>query len=290
MIQRFVVILLVMVVWVGCGEDEPEKVRPKVVDQVEEVFEPPQRLEKEIMWKKDGAKMVLISTGSFEMGDSKDKLDIEMKPSWPVHKVELDAFYIDINEVTVGQFKQFVNQSGYDYNRWDDVAKHSPTDEHPMVMVNWNDVTAYVKWAGKRLSTEAEWEYAARGGLGGNRYPWGDDVGDIRVYANCTDKVGRDEWEFCAPVGSFKPNGYGLYDMAGNVEEWCSDWYDEKYYKRSPVKNPQGPGTGEKRVLRGGAWNDDARYLRVASRSSFIPDSRLNFLGFRCVSGVPVAQ
>ena len=80
----------------GYGEDEPEKVKPKVVDQVEEVFEPPQRLEKEIVWKKDGAKMVLISTGSFEMGDAKDKLDIEMKPSWPVHKVELDAFYIDI--------------------------------------------------------------------------------------------------------------------------------------------------------------------------------------------------
>ena len=248
MVQRLIILLLVlMVVFVGCGEDEPEKVKPKEVDEVAD--EGPM---KRIIWEADGAKMALIPAGSFEMGDSKDEPEAWMEGSHPVHTVELDAFYMDVHEVTVGQFRKFVEESGYIYNLWDDVAVFSPTGKHPMIWVTWDDATAYAEWAGKRLPTEAEWEYAARGGLSGKRYPWDDEITDD--HANYFGTGGKDKWEYCAPVGSLKPNGYGLYDMAGNVFELCSDWYDEDYYSNSPLRNPQGPSTGEWRVLRGGSW------------------------------------
>ena len=133
-------------------------------------------LDKEVNWDKDGAQMVLITTGllgSFEMGDHHDN----MSDALPLHSVVLDDFYMDAKEVTVGQFKQFVNQSGYQYDGdWDYVTKYSPNNKYPMIYVNWNDATAYAEWAGKRLPTESEWEHAARGGDAGKhykRYPWG---------------------------------------------------------------------------------------------------------------------
>ena len=155
MVKRSVVVLplVLMVVFVGCGEDEPDKVKPKEV-----VDEGPAQ---EIIWEKDNAKMVLIPAGSFEMGDSKDEPEVLMKWSRPVHTVELDAFYMDVHEVTVGKFS--VRETGYEYDRWDWVAVWSPTGKHPMILVTWDDATAYAQWAGKRLPTEAEWEYAARG-------------------------------------------------------------------------------------------------------------------------------
>jgi len=242
-----------------------------------------------ITWQKDGSKMVLIPGGSFQMGDHLDK----MANALPVHKVKLDGFYMDSHEITVGQFKRFLKQSGYkpeavkagwDINKlWNEVKKWSPTDEHPVVHVSWNDATAYAKWAGKRLPTEAEWEYAARGGRVGKRYPWGDDRKVARDYANYVGRSGRDR---AAPVGSFKPNGYSLYDMAGNVEEWCADWYGPDYYSKSPAKNPPGPGTGSSRVLRGGSWYLDTVYLRVALRDFSNAAVRFYGYGFRCVSGL----
>ena len=154
-----------------------------------------------------------------------------------------------------------------------------------MVFVNWNDATAYAKWVGKRLPTEAEWEYAARGGLVGKRYPGGDEIShDDANWGNTVN--GKDKWSKCAPVGSFEANGYGLYDMAGNVWEWCQDWYGSDYYNNSPTKNPPGPDTGSRRVLRGGGWLLKTNYLRVASRDNYgSPNARNNHFGFRCVSG-----
>ena len=208
--------------------------------------------------------MVLIPAGSFEMGDHLDN----MANALPVHMVELDAFYMDIHEVTVGQYKQFVSATGHrSLPSW--VSGYSPTDNRPMLSATWDDAIAYAQWAGKRLPTEAEWEYAARGGLIGKRYPWGDEL--THDDANYSGTDGKDEWDrSTAPVGSFEPNNYGLYDMAGNVWEFCQDWYDSNQIYR---------------VLRGGSWNSYPYGLRAACRYYINPPNTLDYFGFRCVSG-----
>ena len=229
-----------------------------------------------------------MPTGSFEMSDSKNEPEEWMADTRPLHTVTLDAFYMDIHEVTVGQFKHFVTQTGYNYKWWDDVAELSPTDGHPMTIVKWTAATAYADWAGKRLPTEAEWEYAARGGLEGKRYPWGDDLGLATDYANYKGTGGKDRWKYTAPVGSFEPNGYGLYDMAGNVWEWCQDWYDENYYSNSPGKNPLGPDSSPLgwRILRGGSWRHPSSRLRVACRDHYPPGTTDSHRGFRRVADI----
>jgi len=242
--------------------------------------------EEKIIWEKNGSEMMLIPAGSFEMGDHFDEGDDD---ELPIHEVELDAFYMDAYQVSVGRFKQFVEDSGHDYQgNWDDVAQYSPGDEYSMIYVDWNDATAYAKWAGKRLPTEAEWEYAARGGLRGKRYPWGDDESLARDYANYEGTGGKDKWsQSTAPVGSFEANGYGLYDMAGNIWEWSADRYDEYYCSRSPTENPPGPGSGSSRALRGGSWYNNTIALRVATRNYTSPTGRNPLNGFRCcVSGL----
>ena len=253
---------------------------------------------KQIIWQKDGAKMISIPTGSYMMGDPKPKPTFIGNDEL-AHRVELDGFYMDSYEVTVGQYKQFVNQSGYNYNRWNQVARYSPGDDYPMILVTWNDATAYANWAGKRLPTEAEWEYAARGGFEGRRYPWGDkepdgsqcnyaDKNTIDLEYDWADMDVDDGYAMLAPVGSFPPNSYGLYDMAGNVSEWCQDWYDSNYYNVSPAKNPPGPTSSPQgwRVMRGGSWESDSYYLRVDSRNFNSPNEWMTRFGFRCVSGL----
>ena len=265
----------------GCGDEFTNEEEKALKDLVkDEVVE---GKPKKITWEKDGKEMVLIPAGSFEMGDHFSEGNDE--DELPVHTVTLDAFYMDTHEVTVGQFKQFVNHSGYDYpdRRWNDVAHYSPGDDYPMMYVSWNDAVAYTEWVGKRLPTEAEWEYAARGGLEGQRYPWGNEL--THNDANYTGTGGKDSWDKCSPVGSFEANGYGLYDMAGNVWEWCQDWYGKDYYTNSPVNNPQGPETGRYQVLRGGSWAFNSGDLRLAYRHRDYPYGRYNNVGFRCVSG-----
>jgi formylglycine-generating enzyme required for sulfatase activity len=184
---------------------------------------------------------------------------------------------MDATEVTVGQFKKFLKSTDhrFDGELWAKVYKYSPTGKHPMIYVSWFDATVYAKWVGKRLPTEKEWEFAARGGLVGKEFPWGDDEAVARDYANYDGIGGRDKWQSIAPVGSLKPNGYGLYDMSGNVWEWCQDWWDNNRIGR---------------VLRGGSWGSGPNFLRAADRGSRNPSDTFNFCGFRCVSGFPAAK
>ncbi|MFD7500188.1 formylglycine-generating enzyme family protein [Streptomyces sp. NPDC059850] len=172
-------------------------------------------------------------------------------------------------------------------------ALHTP--DHPVTHVSWHDAAAYCQWAGRRLPTEAQWEYAARGGLVGARYPWGDELhpggawrcniwqGDFPVH-----NTREDGYMTTCPVRSYLPNGYGLWQTVGNVWEWCADWFSATYYRSSPVDNPAGPRRGETRVMRGGSYLCHDSYCnryRAAARSSNTPDSSMGNCGFRTVGG-----
>ena len=166
--------------------------------------------------------------------------------------------------------------------------------DHPVVHVSWHDAQAYCAWAGRRLPTEAEWEYAARGGLPGKRYAWGDELtpgGQHRCNkwqgTFPTHNTEEDGYLGTAPVKTFPANGYGLHEVAGNVWEWCSDWFLPKYYRTSPKDNPQGPTIGAGRVMRGGSYLCHESYCnryRVAARTSNTPESSSGNCGFRTVA------
>lgn len=177
-------------------------------------------------------------------------------------------------------------------------------EKHPAVHICWDDAAAYCRWASKRLPTEAEWEYAARGGLDRKVYPWGNERNPGGKWLMNTwqgkfphENTKEDNFAVTAPAGSYPPNGFGLYDMAGNVFEWCADWYTPDYYSRSPEKNPPGPDTSNdpnepnvaKRVHRGGSWLCSELYstnYRVAAREKASTDTGLSHTGFRCVRSV----
>ena len=163
---------------------------------------------------------------------------------------------------------------------------------HPVVQVSWNDACAYAAWAGKRLPTEAEWECAARGGLVQKRFPWGDELEPegrhrMNVWQGVfpTRNTEADGHYGTAPAQSYRANALGLYQMTGNVWEWCADWFDAGYYRTSPRENPTGPAHGERRVMRGGSYLCHASYCnryRTDARSGNTPDSAATNVGFRC--------
>jgi formylglycine-generating enzyme required for sulfatase activity len=194
----------------------------------------------------------------------------------PQHTVYLDEYWIDRTEVTNAQYRWCVEAGACTApvcETYDDAAK----SDHPVVCVSWYDAQAYCKWAGRRLPTEAEWEKAARG-TDGRAYPWGNDSPDCikAQYGGCAGDT--------VAVGT-KPAGvtpYGALDMAGNVWEWVTDWYDADIYAQLPRENPQGSVSGPTRVLRGGSWNFAADLIRVANRYWSMPDAGNVYFGFRC--------
>ena len=199
-----------------------------------------------------------------------------LKDDRPVKRIYIDPFYIDATEVTNAAYTKFVDATGHRPPvHWPKGKVKPEQADLPVVNVSWDDAAAYAKWAGKRLPTEAEWERAARGLAEGRKYPWGDDPPTKALARfNVLDGPG--------PVAKFKPNYFGLYDMAGNAWEWCSDWYDRDYYAASPERNPKGPETGLYRVIRGGSWADVTKYLTCAYRSWARPAERSPNIGFRC--------
>ena len=192
----------------------------------------------------DGSEMVLIPSGTYRIGSTLTQTEVLIDKDkrlptdffdteHPQHAVPLTAFYIDRYPVSNAQYAAFIASTGYTPPKyWTDTpqmgakkpfpagAQHAT---HPVVGVSYADALAYCQWAGKRLPTEAEWETAARGGLVNQNYPWGNE--SSRDHANTVGIWGKDRWHWTSPIGSFPPNGYGLYDMAGNVFEWCADWY-----------------------------------------------------------------
>lgn len=236
---------------------------------------------------KDGAEMVYIPPGEFIMGTSDEQIDSLLRQfptlglllldnDKPQHRVYLDGYWIYKYEVTVAQYRKFCNETG----------RQMPTappwgwqNDHPIVNVTWYDAVAYCEWSGVQLPMEAQWEKAARG-TDGRIWPW-ENQWDSSKCNSCESGIKR-----TTPIGSY-PQGtspYGLMDMAGNVYEWCADWYDKNYYVSAPDRNPQGPSAGIWRVLRGGSWLVISIYVRVANREGSSPDRGCSNWGFRCVA------
>ncbi len=256
----------------------------------------------------DGMEMVYVPAGDFLMGAAAGA-QYANPNEMPQHTVYLDAFWMDRTEVTNGMFALFVQATGYktDAERigngtvldFDQAGSpwiadmpgvswrhpHSPSDDitgldvRPVVQVSWNDASAYCQWASRRLPTEAEWEKAARG-ADGRLYPWGNDAPSANLL-NFNRLVGH-----LTDVGSYPAGAspYGALDMLGNAYEWVFDRYDSSYYSHSPGTNPQGPGSGSLRIIRGGAWNYGLDWTRATSRSKLEPTYRVETLGFRCAS------
>ncbi|MGV3658024.1 MAG: formylglycine-generating enzyme family protein [Chitinophagaceae bacterium] len=308
--------------------------------------------------------MVWIPGGTFSMGGinpvgMQHGGGGDMADARPVHRVQVDPFFMDATEVTNAQFAEFVKATGYktvaerkptkeefpgvpeealvpgsivfaapagqvaldDYTQWWQYVpgaswRHpegpqsnlAGREAHPVVHVAWEDAAAYAQWAGKRLPTEAEWEFAARGGKSGQLYPWGNSLKpsgkwEANIFQGSfpIDDAARDGFAGLAPVKSFAPNSYGLYDAGGNVWEWCADWYTPDYYataaKSGLIKNPKGPGTSfdpaepgvKKKVQRGGSYLCTDQYCTrymVGTRGKSEWRSATNHAGFRCVKNV----
>jgi len=238
-------------------------------------------------------KMTRIPDGTFDMGDTFGDGDADEKP---VHPITVFDLWMSIHEVTNQQYAMFLNAWGNQFEEstyWLDIndedcqivckegsyiAKEG-MENRPVVEVTWFGASAFARWMGGRLPTEAEWEYAARYAGRNLKFPTGGSLSSND--ANLTGATGNDQWEPSSPVGSFSPNPLGLYDLAGNVWEWCHDWYAREYYSNSRGTNPEGPPLGDARILRGGSWYDTPKLARATYRNMNRPsESRIN-IGFR---------
>lgn len=218
--------------------------------------------------------MVLIPAGPFTMGTNEQAPDER-----PAREVYVPAFYIDRFEVTNQAYKKVVSSHTFPKGQ----------DNFPALGISWTEALRYCEAIGKRLPTEAEWEKAARGGADGYNYPWHDSNQFFHTRANVIQNPIFDTGEYphTSPVAYFPPNDYGLYDMAGNVWEWCWDWYNQTWYSNpaASADDTRGPDSGDYRVLRGGSWNDDFTHARCAKRGFDGASASFNAYGFRCVKG-----
>lgn len=267
--------------------------------------------------------MVLIEGGEFMMGEvSGTGTDLEI----PIHSVKISSFYLNKYEVTVKEFGDFINETGYKTDahikdsslafnnytwkkvkgvnwRYDatGVLRSMQDYNHPVIHVSWNDANTYCQWLSNktgrkyRLPTEAEWEFAARNRGQKIRFSWGNDYPNGKKAGNVADetllkqakdyqgwKNFIDGFPFTSPIGSFDPNSLGLYDMTGNVWEWCNDWFDPRYYSINPHENPSGPSAGTVKSFRGGCWFSDENYSRIAFHNfGNPPDQSYGDFGFR---------
>jgi len=266
--------------------------------------------------------MVALPGGKFLMGTDYEG-GFAADGEGPVREVVVNAFWIDRTAVTVTHFGNFVAATGYRTEAetfgwsfcfrsvaaerdvveapwWGKVNGVTWRDavgpDHPVIHVSWNDATAYAAWAGKRLPTETEWEYAARGGLEQKLYTWGHELtlagqhmANIWQGVFPTENTGEDGYLTTAPADSFPPNGYGLRNMAGNTWEWCADWFDPTWHITATRTNPTGPPAGTSRVMRGGSFLCHHSYCnryRVAARTKNTAESSAENIGFRCVRDV----
>jgi len=221
--------------------------------------------------------MVLIPGGEFSMGSA-----VESDHS-PIHRVSISPFYIDKCQVTNAQYLEFCDATGHRVPEfWNRGGFRCGPDypSHPVIGVSWQDAAKFAAWCGKRLPTEAEWEYAARGGLEGLDYPNGENLDPAGGNYTQSTKGGP------VAVGSYPANGFGLYDMQGNVVEWVGDYYAPDYYSSSPSADPQGPASGKLRVIRGGGWHSGPYCNRVYFRNA-LPANWVDFnVGFRCAKDI----
>lgn len=240
----------------------------KIIEVVENEWGYPFKIVKDV----DLLDMVLVEGGEFMMGNNNGGSNEK-----PEHKVKVKSFYIDKYEVTVEQYLKFCDETG----RQKPAATWSLESNHPISNISWEDANSYAQWAGKRLPTEAEWEFAARGGNKSKNYTYsgGNELEKVAWHAENSD--GKPH-----PVGKKNPNELGIFDMSGNVKEWCADWYSEDYYSFSTSDNPQGPITGERKVFRGSSWFSQAATIRLTIRGHNISSFYIDNLGFRCATDV----
>ncbi len=253
--------------------------------------------------------MIMVEGGSFKMGCSVKKNDC-FEGTLPVHKVSVSSFKINKYEITVREFKEFVDRIGYktsaqesgyslkiDYGAirkieratWkkDAEGENKQEGNHPVTHISWDDAQAFCDWLSEftgnkyRLPTEAEWEFASRGGNEGNGHPFagGTDLDELSWYNANSDHSTN-------PVGLKQANELGLFDMSGNLMEFCSDFFDKEYYEDSNKDNPKGPSSGINRSIRGGCFNFTEELCRIETRIGLEPNQAANFLGFRVVAEI----